>query len=79
MRPTTAYDNVFDFNALLHPSTVSDEVGTLLGNTNAPAIMIGERAADMIWEDGPHTISRHFVHGVERRVLKGVEVTQRPS
>jgi hypothetical protein len=31
MRPTTAYDNVFDFNALLHPSTVFEDRETSFG------------------------------------------------
>jgi hypothetical protein len=32
MRPTTAYDNVFDFDALLHPGTVFETPSDVLRN-----------------------------------------------
>ena len=33
MRPTTAHDNVFDFDALLHPATVFDHPKDVVGHT----------------------------------------------
>ena len=33
MRPTTAEDNVFDFNALLHPGTVFEHPKDVVGHT----------------------------------------------
>jgi hypothetical protein len=42
MRPTTANDNVFDFDALLHPSTVFDHPRDVLGH---PGLTKGEKRA----------------------------------
>ena len=42
MRPTTATDNVFDFNALLHPGTVFDHPRDVVEN---PAFTLGEKRA----------------------------------
>lgn len=42
MRPTTATDNVFDFNALLHPGTVFDHPRDVVEN---PALTLAEKRA----------------------------------
>jgi hypothetical protein len=42
MRPTTADDNVFDFNALLHPGTVFETPQDVL---NHPALTSAEKRA----------------------------------
>lgn len=42
MRPTTADDNVFDFNALLHPGTVFETPGDVLDH---PALTLAEKRA----------------------------------
>src|SRR3954470_9018135 len=42
MRTTPAYDNVFDFNALLHPGTVFDHPRDVVGN---PTLSISEKRA----------------------------------
>ncbi|MBR1068870.1 hypothetical protein ABIF65_011838 [Bradyrhizobium japonicum] len=42
MRPTTADDNVFDFNALLHPGTVFETPRDVL---NHPALTLAEKRA----------------------------------
>jgi hypothetical protein len=42
MRPTTAYDNVFDFEALLHPGTVFDSPSDVL---KSPALSLSEKRA----------------------------------
>ena len=43
MRPTTAFDdNVFDFNALLHPGTVFDHPKDVLGD---PSLSVSEKRA----------------------------------
>jgi hypothetical protein len=34
MRPTTAHNNVFDFNALLHPGTVFETPGDVLHHSD---------------------------------------------
>src|SRR3989337_770463 len=34
MRPTTAHDNVFDINALLHPGTVFDHPRDVVNNSS---------------------------------------------
>ena len=40
MRPTTADDNVFDFNALLHPGTVFDHPRDVV---NHPGLTLAEK------------------------------------
>jgi hypothetical protein len=42
MRPTTAFDNVFDINALLHPGTVFDHPKDVVTH---PALSIAEKRA----------------------------------
>jgi len=42
MRPTTADDNVFDFNALLHPGTVFDHPRDVVGH---PRLTLAEKRA----------------------------------
>jgi hypothetical protein len=42
MRPTTAFDNVFDINALLHPGTVFDHPKDVVAH---PALSIAEKRA----------------------------------
>lgn len=42
MRPTTAHDNVFDFNALLHPGTVFDHPRDVVGH---PGLTTSEKRA----------------------------------
>jgi hypothetical protein len=42
MRPTTAYDNVFDFNALLHPGTVFEHPRDLVRD---PRLSVAEKRA----------------------------------
>jgi hypothetical protein len=42
MRPTTAYDNVFDFKALLHPGTVFETPGDVL---KVPTLTLSEKRA----------------------------------
>jgi acetyl esterase/lipase len=42
MRPTTAYDNVFNFEALLHPGTVFEAPGDVL---KAEALTVSEKRA----------------------------------
>ncbi|UVO26958.1 hypothetical protein [Bradyrhizobium arachidis] len=42
MRPTTATDNVFDFNALLHPGTVFDHPQEVVSD---PGLTISEKRA----------------------------------
>ena len=42
MRPTTADDNVFDFNALLHPGTVFDHPQDVVGH---PGLTTAEKRA----------------------------------
>ena len=42
MRPTTAFDNVFDINALLHPGTVFDRPKDVVAH---PALSIAEKRA----------------------------------
>ena len=42
MRPTTADDNVFDFNALLHPGTVFEHPKDVVGH---PGLTIAEKRA----------------------------------
>jgi len=44
MRPTTADDNVFDFNALLHPGTVFKAPRDVLDH---PALVLGKRVLDI--------------------------------
>jgi hypothetical protein len=42
MRPTTAHDNVFDFNALLHPGTVFEYPNEVVRH---PGLTKGEKRA----------------------------------
>ena len=42
MRTTPAYDNVFDFNALLHPGTVFDHPRDVVAD---PALSLSEKRA----------------------------------
>ncbi len=42
MRPTTAFDNVFDFDALLHPGTAFDRPKDVVVN---PSLSIAEKRA----------------------------------
>ena len=42
MRPTTAFDNVFDFDALLHPGTAFDRPKDVVVH---PALSIAEKRA----------------------------------
>jgi hypothetical protein len=42
MRPTTAFDNVFDFDALLHPATAFDHPKDVVAH---PSLSIAEKRA----------------------------------
>jgi hypothetical protein len=42
MRPTTAFDNVFDINALLHPGTIFDHPRDVLAH---PSLSVSEKRA----------------------------------
>ena len=42
MRPTTAFDNVFDFDALLHPATTFDHPNEVVAH---PHLSIAEKRA----------------------------------
>ena len=73
MRPTTADDNVFDFNALLHPGTVFEHRGTCwiirpdVGReTRNPGIMGVRRVRDRLLPVDARTC-RTQEAGIDRR------------
>jgi len=55
MRPTTADDNVFDFNVLLYPGTVFETPGDVLDHT---ALTLAEKRAILAsWASDASTIA----------------------
>ena len=55
MRPTTADDNVFDFDALLHPGTVFDHPKDVVGH--AGLTMAEKRAILASWASDASAIA----------------------
>ena len=59
MRPTTADDNVFDFNALLHPGTVFEHPKDVVRHSGLTA---GEKRAILAsWASDASAIAMHIV------------------
>ena len=63
MRPTTAtQDNIFDFNALLHPDTVFDHPRDVVGDQN---LSLGEKRAILAsWASDAAAVASSTLPGI---------------